>query len=400
MGDPDLVRALGGVLSRGPARGVPHEAPPQAFAWFDEYASAAARRAAGPTLEGAVQSAGPAARAPRAARRSRRSGSGGGPRHAAPAGGRSAHRAVPATGARSGTRSGTRSAAGSARRGAHAAERSGTRRPAHALSGPRRGAHRRPPSHSGGKLVTAGLLSVAFGAVALSQLSWDGTDRLSVSPPVGTLAGTPTPSRVAVGVGGAATGSAPAPRPSSRAAVLVEATPGRATATRPTANRAAPSPGPRRPPGTTPAGTPSRSTPPVAPQPAPPPAALRVEVTAPDEVVAGQEAELQVTWSDGSGHFGGAGADWDDGSVLGPAVTVRRCDGVAPAGRGTFPTAHTWEEPGTYDVRVTVVTYTCDGRLEEAEGTVQVVVTAAEPTTGPTTDPPSGPTTEPPSEPA
>lgn len=111
------------------------------------------------------------------------------------------------------------------------------------------------------------------------------------------------------------------------------------------------------------------------------PAPLTVDVVAPVEVVAGEEAEFVVSWSDGSGVFSGTLEDWGDVGV--GSVKQEPCDPTAaPAGpqSDTFVLSHTWKKAGTYQVVLGVTTVTCAGAdtvAEDASRTLTVEVLPA-----------------------
>jgi len=124
-----------------------------------------------------------------------------------------------------------------------------------------------------------------------------------------------------------------------------------------------------------------RSDPPAAVQPAGP-AALGIAVDVPASVVAGEPAQLTVSWTDGTGIFSGSSEDWGD-AVATSSRKQGRCEPGAPAepaAAGTYHLLHTWSEPGTYAVVVGVATYTCaDGSAveEEASKTLTIEVRPA-----------------------
>lgn len=113
----------------------------------------------------------------------------------------------------------------------------------------------------------------------------------------------------------------------------------------------------------------------------PAPDVLTVSVGPPVGVVAGEKAMVVVTWSDGAGTFSGSTEDWGDG--VGTSSLVRdRCSPTGSPARpasGSYRATHTWAEPGTYPVAISVTTYSCvDGTAvqEQASTTVKVAVAA------------------------
>jgi len=105
------------------------------------------------------------------------------------------------------------------------------------------------------------------------------------------------------------------------------------------------------------------------------PLGLTVGVLAP--VIAGQRARLTVRWTDGSGIFSGSSEDWGDG--LGTSSRRQgRCEPatvVPPPAGETFVVRHTWGEPGTYTVGITVAAYVCEsGSAVEEEATTTLTV--------------------------
>lgn len=89
---------------------------------------------------------------------------------------------------------------------------------------------------------------------------------------------------------------------------------------------------------------------------------LRVAVTAPQQVVAGERAEFTIAWSDGEGIFSGTSEDWGDG-VGASSLAQQACDLAPPAGPagGEVTVRHTFTAPGPYTVVLGVSTYTCSG---------------------------------------
>ena len=114
------------------------------------------------------------------------------------------------------------------------------------------------------------------------------------------------------------------------------------------------------------------------------PAPLGLTVEVPDQVVAGQPAELVVRWADGEGVFSGSTEEWGDG--VGTSSLAQ--DSCAPsataaqdrASAGRYTASHTWAEPGTYRVTIGVASYLCENGTatqEDAQTTVSVEVLPA-----------------------
>ncbi len=118
------------------------------------------------------------------------------------------------------------------------------------------------------------------------------------------------------------------------------------------------------------------------------PVGLSLTVHADDvKPTAGETVRFTMTWKDGSGHFAGATQQWGDGSPAGGSVNKRSCTGQAPASSGTTMVTHSFREAGTYTVKLSVTTYTCDGKSETQ--TVPMTITV-QPKPSPT--PSSSPT--------
>ena len=114
------------------------------------------------------------------------------------------------------------------------------------------------------------------------------------------------------------------------------------------------------------------------------PAPLGLTVEVPDEVVAGQPAELVVRWTDGEGVFSGSTEEWGDG-VGTSSLAQDSCAASATATQdrpsaGRYTASHTWAEPGTYRVTIGVASYLCESGTatqEDAQTTVSVEVLPA-----------------------
>ena len=108
---------------------------------------------------------------------------------------------------------------------------------------------------------------------------------------------------------------------------------------------------------------------------------LTMDVNAPTEVLAGQPAAFTLSWSDDQGTFSGTVEEWGDGVGAG-SMTQEKCGpgvGSGPA-QGDLVVRHTWAQPGTYTVRLGVVTSTCSrgsAATEEVTDTLTVEVLAA-----------------------
>lgn len=110
------------------------------------------------------------------------------------------------------------------------------------------------------------------------------------------------------------------------------------------------------------------------------PAPLSLTLRLPERVVAGQPATVTIGYLDGAGVYSGSQEDWGDG-VGTSSLKQGRCTGsgtAAPA-RGSSRATHTWAEPGSYRLTVSVATYTCANGAaveEQASRTVTVTVVA------------------------
>jgi len=108
------------------------------------------------------------------------------------------------------------------------------------------------------------------------------------------------------------------------------------------------------------------------------PAELGMTVELPDSVVAGENAQIVVRWTDGEGVFSGTSEDWGDG-VGTSSLAQDQCTGVATDRKSadSYTLEHAWSEPGTYQVVLGVTTYACtDGSAvqEDVSKTVSVQV--------------------------
>jgi hypothetical protein len=82
-----------------------------------------------------------------------------------------------------------------------------------------------------------------------------------------------------------------------------------------------------------------------------------------DLVSPGQDYRVTVTWRDDDGRLLALRRDWGDGAQ---ATDSRpgRCVETTGVSAATSTFRHSWATPGTYRVRFTVTTATCDGRTE------------------------------------
>jgi hypothetical protein len=105
----------------------------------------------------------------------------------------------------------------------------------------------------------------------------------------------------------------------------------------------------------------------------------------------GESVRFKLTWKDGSGNFAGTAQQWGDGSPAGGSIDIKKCTGDAPPSSGATEVTHTFREAGTFRVKLSVTTYTCDGRTETQ--TVPMTVTVKEvpgtPTPSPTQSSPT-----------
>jgi hypothetical protein len=105
------------------------------------------------------------------------------------------------------------------------------------------------------------------------------------------------------------------------------------------------------------------------------PAALALSAVAPVNVVAGRAATIQVAYTDSSGLFSGTTEDWGDGvgtSSLKQAACTPTAT-AAPALHGTYTLQHMWARPGTYSVKLEVVSYTCRGTVAVEETATKAI---------------------------
>ena len=112
----------------------------------------------------------------------------------------------------------------------------------------------------------------------------------------------------------------------------------------------------------------------------------------------GESVRFKLTWKDGSGHFGGTSQNWGDGSPAVSSVDIKKCKGEAPASSGASEVTHTFRESGTFTVKLSVTTYTCDGRTETQTVPMTITVKKAPVTPTPTpteTTPTATPTPKP-----
>jgi hypothetical protein len=116
-----------------------------------------------------------------------------------------------------------------------------------------------------------------------------------------------------------------------------------------------------------------------APAPVVAPAGLAVTVAAPATVVAGQAARFVVSYSDGSGIFGGNVEDWGEVGV--GSMKQRACSASTPVAapvQGSYVAVHKWRTAGSYPVSFAVTTYTCsNGHATEETHKAQLTVVVA-----------------------
>jgi hypothetical protein len=125
-------------------------------------------------------------------------------------------------------------------------------------------------------------------------------------------------------------------------------------------------------------------------------AGLSLTVRADDvRPVRGTSVRFTMSWKDGAGFYAGSTQQWGDGSPVGGSVNARPCRGDAPSGSGNVIVSHTFTKTGTYTVRLSVATYTCDGRTETQTVTMTIVV-GEKPTPSPTPSDPASPEPTPP----
>jgi PKD repeat protein len=81
-------------------------------------------------------------------------------------------------------------------------------------------------------------------------------------------------------------------------------------------------------------------------------------------------------WTDADGRLLGTSADFgDEEGGNGDAAIERPCK---PSGSGVTALDHTWKKPGTYNVKLELMTYNCrDFRSETVTTTVHIEVSPA-----------------------
>jgi hypothetical protein len=124
---------------------------------------------------------------------------------------------------------------------------------------------------------------------------------------------------------------------------------------------------------------PAVQAPAQAPAPVQAPARLAVTVAAPGVVVAGQAARFVVSYTDGSGIFGGSVEDWGEVGV--GSMKQRACSASTPVAapvQGSYVAVHKWRAAGSYPVSFAVTTYTCsNGQATEETHKAQLTVIVA-----------------------
>ena len=111
--------------------------------------------------------------------------------------------------------------------------------------------------------------------------------------------------------------------------------------------------------------------------PTPPVVGLTVQATVLDAIPkAGELIRIRVRWSDGEGRYVGLAEDWGDGTAASSAKAIR-CTGTTGVRGGELNTAHRFATAGSYQVRLTVSTSGCGGRLESRAAVVTVPVGVA-----------------------
>jgi hypothetical protein len=129
-----------------------------------------------------------------------------------------------------------------------------------------------------------------------------------------------------------------------------------------------------------------------APNPGKPAALLEITGTAVSDQapLVGQEVFFTVNWSDGDGRYFGSGAEWGDQTPGGSAGSIDRCGEVPSPRHGSARMSHTWNNAGTYNVKLSVSTYDCKTYTLETREVI-VKITVSDPPPPPTDPPPSSP---------
>jgi PKD repeat protein len=145
------------------------------------------------------------------------------------------------------------------------------------------------------------------------------------------------------------------------------------------------------------------ASPKISPVPLPTPSAHRNDAPTPglslivraDDVrpLAGTPVRFTLTWKDGTGFYAGTTLKWDDGSPEVRSVNTKPCTGDAPKSGSSMSASHTFNQPGTYTVQLSVSTYTCDSRTETQ--TVPMTITVTQPAPTPSPSPPASPSPAP-----
>jgi hypothetical protein len=94
-----------------------------------------------------------------------------------------------------------------------------------------------------------------------------------------------------------------------------------------------------------------------------------------DLVSPGQDYRVTVTWRDEDGRLLAFRRDWGDGAKATDSQPDK-CVETAGVSGATSTFRHSWSTPGTYLVRFTVTTATCDGRTEAGSVSFPVRVVA------------------------
>lgn len=87
----------------------------------------------------------------------------------------------------------------------------------------------------------------------------------------------------------------------------------------------------------------------------------------------GQAVTLELQYADEHGGLVGTVEDFGDGGIGGLKVSDCHTSETNPSS-GTKHLRHTWDEPGTYRVSVTVTTLSCVHGQEDVTATAQVMV--------------------------